>query len=208
MSGAYVDPSAGRVTVGEWSEQWLTAQLHLKPKTRASYASLLRGCVLPRWATVPLSKVTYGTVAEWVADLHGRGLSASRVRQAYHLLTGMLDDAVKDGRLIRNPASGVELPRLVSKQRRYLRHNQLHALADARGLYRVLVLTLGYCGLRWSELAATTWCSPRPRARFFACRTSVGAASIVQPPRSGFRGWFRTSCGTRRRRWRSPRARP
>jgi integrase len=66
----------------------------------------------------------------------------------------MLDDAVKDGRLIRNPASGVELPRLVSKQRRYLRHDELHALADACGRHRVLVLTLGYCGLRWGELAA------------------------------------------------------
>ena len=31
---------------------------------------------------------------------------------------------------------------------------QLQALADAAGPRRVAVLVLGYCGLRWSELAA------------------------------------------------------
>jgi integrase len=66
----------------------------------------------------------------------------------------MLHAAVKDGRLPRNPAIGVDLPRLTSKKRRYLRHDQLHALATATGRYRVLVLTLGYCGLRWGEASA------------------------------------------------------
>jgi integrase len=40
------------------------------------------------------------------------------------------------------------------KRRRYLTADQLEALADAAGPGRVAVLTLGYCGLRWSELAA------------------------------------------------------
>ena len=48
-SGAYVDPAAGRMTVGDWSDRWLASQLHLKPKTLASYKSLLAACVLPRW---------------------------------------------------------------------------------------------------------------------------------------------------------------
>lgn len=38
------------------------------------------------------------------------GLSASRTRQAYHVLTSMLDAAVRDGRLARDPAAGVDLP--------------------------------------------------------------------------------------------------
>jgi integrase len=154
LNGAYVDPSAGRMTVGEWSERWMRGQVHLKPKTRASYESLLRCWVLPRWEKVPLAKVTFGAVAEWVGTMTLQGLSASRTRQAYHVLTGMLDDAVKDGRLVRNPAAGVDLPRIEARPRRYLRHDQLHALAAACGPYQVLVLTLGYCGLRWGEAAA------------------------------------------------------
>jgi integrase len=154
LNGAYVDPSAGRMTVGEWSERWMSGQVQLKPKTRASYESLLRCWVLPRWEKVQLVKVTFGAVAEWVGSMTLEGLSASRTRQAYHVLTGMLDDAVKDGRLVRNPAAGVDLPRIESRPRRYLRHDQLHALAAACGPYQALVLTLGYCGLRWGEAAA------------------------------------------------------
>ena len=81
-------------------------------------------------------------------------MSASRTRQAYHVLTGMLDDAVKDGLLVRNPALAVDLPRLTWTRRRYLRHEELHALANACGPYRTLVLTLGYSGMRWGEVAA------------------------------------------------------
>ncbi len=40
------------------------------------------------------------------------------------------------------------------RRRRYLTAEQLEALADAAGSGRVAVLVLGYCGLRWSELAA------------------------------------------------------
>lgn len=154
LNGAYVDPSAGRMTVGEWAERWMRGQVQLKPKTRASYESLLRCWVIPRWGKVQLAKVTFGAVAEWVGTMQLGGLSASRTRQAYHVLTGMLDDAVKDGRLVRNPAAGVDLPRIHAKPRRYLRHDELHELASACGPYRVLVLTLGYCGLRWGEAAA------------------------------------------------------
>jgi integrase len=154
LNGAYVDPAAGKMTVGEWSRRWMHGQVQLKAKTRSSYESLLRCWVLPRWERVALNKVTFGAVAEWVGDMQGEGLSASRTRQAYHVLTGMLDDAVKDGRLIRNPALAVDLPRLTSTRRRYLRHVELHGLANACGPYRTLVLTLGYSGMRWGEVAA------------------------------------------------------
>ncbi len=40
------------------------------------------------------------------------------------------------------------------KRRRYLTAEQLEALADAAGPGQAAVLVLGYCGLRWSELAA------------------------------------------------------
>jgi len=82
------------------------------------------------------------------------GLSPSRVRQAYHLFSSMLADAVLDRRLASNPAAGVKLPRMPRAEDHYLTHNQLDALAGACGEYRTLVLVLGYCGLRWGEAIA------------------------------------------------------
>lgn len=154
LAGEYVDPARGKLKVGEWAWLWLDGQMHLKPKTKASYRSLLRSCVLPRWERVALGRVRYGAAAEWVAQMQRDGLSASRTRQAYHLLTAMLDAAVKDGRLVRNPVRGVELPRLPTPARRYLKHDQLHALAEACGKHRLMVLLLGYCGFRWGEIVA------------------------------------------------------
>jgi integrase len=147
----WVDPGRSKMTVGQWSETWMAGRVHLKPKTLSSYRSLLATRVLPTWNTVPLTKIRHSDVVAWVAAMRAE-LSASRTRQAYHLLSSMLDDAVKDNRLARNPATGVGLPRLPRSDRRYLTHQQLADLADGCGPHRLMVLVAGYTGLRWGEL--------------------------------------------------------
>jgi len=192
-SGAYVDPAAGRMTIEEFAEKWLAAQPHLKPKTRASYKSLMSTCVLPRWGRVQMGRITFGAVAEWVNDMQHQGRSASRVRQAYHLLTGMLHAAVKEGRLPRNPAVGVDLPRLSQKRRHFLRHDQLQALANAAGRYRVLVLTLGYCGMRWGEASALRVQSvdlERGRLNITDAVSDVNGVLIFGTPKSHQSRWL------------------
>jgi hypothetical protein len=64
----------------------------------------------------------HSEVVAWVAGMRGEGLSASRTRQAHHVLTSMLDAAIRDGRVARNAATGVDLPRLPTTDRRYLTH--------------------------------------------------------------------------------------
>ena len=154
LTGTYVDAAAGRTTIGEWSTRWIAGRVHLKPKTLAGYSSLLRTRVLPRWQLVPLARVTHSDVVAWLAAMRAGDLSASRIRQSYYMLTSMLDDAVSDGRLARNPAAGIALPRLPQVERRYLTHQQVAELAAACGPHRALVLTLAYCGLRWGEASA------------------------------------------------------
>ncbi len=154
LRGEWVDPSRSRQTVGAWADEWLAGRVHLKPKTVAGYESLLKTQVLPTWGSVPLAQLSNADVAGWVAKMRSSGLSPSRVRQAYHLLTSMLDEAVLDRRISANPAASVKLPRLPMTTRRYLTHDQLAQLASECGEYRTLVLVLGYCGLRWGEAAA------------------------------------------------------
>ncbi|HTY72969.1 MAG TPA: site-specific integrase, partial [Actinomycetes bacterium] len=128
--------------------------------------SLLRTAVLPKWEGTRLDRITATSVRAWVANMQGQKgtlLSASRRRQAYHLLTSMLDAAVEDGRLPRNPARPQEtrgrrsgyLPKIPdAKRKRYLTHREVEELANASGDYRSLILLLAYCGLRWGEAAA------------------------------------------------------
>jgi len=70
------------------------------------------------------------------------------------VLSLMLDWAVRDNRIARNPATGVSLPRVTPATKRFLTHQQVNDLANAAGDYRLLILLLAYTGLRWGELAA------------------------------------------------------
>ena len=186
-TGSYVPPSAGRATVGTVAEAWLRRQHHLKPSTVASYRSLLDTCILPEWRTVPLDRVTRPGVADWLTGLSGR-LSASRSRQAYVVLSRVLDSAVKDSLIPRNPATGVDLPRLPRSERRYLTAAQLGALADGCGEYRTLVLLLGYTGLRWGEASALRVGDidhTRGRVHVVRSTTDLGGRLVTTTPKSG-----------------------
>ena len=154
QTGTYVDPKRARTTVGELADVWLAGKINLKPTSRARYADVLKTHVLPRWGNVALIRVTHGDVQAWLSELSDRGLAGASVRKAQGVLSGILGLAVRDRRLAVNPALGVALPPMQEKRRRYLTAEQLEALADAAGPGRVAVLVLGYCGLRWSELAA------------------------------------------------------
>ncbi len=152
-TGTYVDPTRARMTVGEWGAKWLASRVKLTPKTVAGYESLWRTRIAPRWVDVPLVCVTFADVEAWVASMSAESLSASRIRQAFHLFSSMLDAAARDRRLASNPAKGVGLPRLPESEKRYLDHDQVAQLARATGDYELLVLVLAYCGLRYGEAA-------------------------------------------------------
>lgn len=155
LRGDWVDPAAGKVRTGEWAPRWLETKRNLKPKTRHSYRSLLDSLVLPRFEDVPLNRIDRAQVEAWVADLEGRGLSASRIHQGYNVLAQVLDAAMANGMLARNVARGVELPRITTRERRFLTAGQVAALADAIDVrYRPFILVLAYGGLRWGEAVA------------------------------------------------------
>ncbi len=156
--GEWVDPALGQVTVGAWAPVWLASKSGLKPTTRRTYEQVYRVHVEPRWGSYPLSRITYAEVVTWVAELTGRRLSPSRTGHALLVVKQLLDLAVLDGRIGRNVAAAVKAPRQRKGEQRFLTHGELTALADECGgrwpQYRVLVLVLGYTGLRWGEVRA------------------------------------------------------
>ncbi|MEU3452438.1 hypothetical protein ABZ671_02355 [Micromonospora sp. NPDC006766] len=152
--GDWIDPARARVTVGAWAAQWMRAQVQLKPSTRARYELALRRQILPTWEDIPLSAVSYAEVAAWVQRLTASGLAPATVRYAHRVLSLVLAHAVRDGRMSRNPAVGIRLPRVVKEEPVFLDHDQVARLADACGRYGLLVRFLAYTGLRWGEASA------------------------------------------------------
>ena len=154
--GEWVDPALSKITIGEWLPEWLALQVQLKPSTMVRYEVALRCQILPSFEFVPLSRITHSEVSGWVQNLIDEGLAPATVRYAHRVLSLGLMAAVRDGRLVRNVAEGVPLPRVVAIPKRFLTHDQVQALADACPPYGTLIRVLAYTGLRWGEVIALT----------------------------------------------------
>jgi integrase len=153
LDGAYIDPARSAITVGDLARMWLAGKVNLKPSTWERYAVIIRVQVEPRWALVRLADVQHSAVQAWVGQL-SETLSAASVQKAHRVLSLILASAVRDGRLSRNPAADISLPRSVPREHRYLTHEQVDDLAAACGEYWLAVLFLAYTGIRFGEMAA------------------------------------------------------
>ena len=141
--GDWTDPAQGRITFGEYALAWLDSRADLKPKTRHQYQSLMGLHILPTWRTVPLAKITFEGLTEWVAKLSLAGLGPSAIRQSVFVISAALDHAVRSGRIRSNPARGLGLPRAKRRDYVFLTHGQVLALAAEAGPWRLLILLLG-----------------------------------------------------------------
>lgn len=154
-SGTYVDPELGRLSVLEWASRWLEgASSALKPKTIASYESLIDHRVLPALGKRKVCELRPSEVQKWVACMQTEGLSTSRIRQSHVVLKMVLDAAMRDGAIGRNPALGVKLPRLEQREAAYFEPQIVDQIAVAMPVpYDLLVRLLGTLGLRFGEAA-------------------------------------------------------
>jgi integrase len=152
--GQWVDPAKGQGTLAEYSTHWLLARPDLKIRTRELYAWLLEKYVVPQLGHVPLSKITPTVVRGWHADLV-RTAKPTPARQAYSLLRAMLNTAVADELLQRNPCTVRGAGVSHAGERSVATIAQVNALAEAvPPRYRMLILLAAWSGARWGELVA------------------------------------------------------
>ena len=142
-------------TLQDWAKEYLGFSVHLKPKTSVGYESLLRTWILPTFGALPLAAIDGLAIRRWVSDMHASGLSSSRTRQSYRLLSQMLTSAIDCGLLNRNPCAGVKLPAATRSEMTCLTADEVERLAHAAPLsYKPLIHVLAYGGLRFGEAAA------------------------------------------------------
>ena len=151
----WINPELSSTLFEDWAAGWLANRTHLKPKTFAGYESLIRVHVLPRFGSSRLDRIDSLSVEEWVADLKGSGLSASRIRQAHNVLSQILRTAVRARYLPANSAEGIDLPRKPRREQLFLNPNEVDRLAgQVQKEYKTLVYIFAYGALRWGEAAA------------------------------------------------------
>ncbi len=165
----YVPPS--KVTVGSFLvEEWLPAKrATIKETTLASYEMHVTKHIAPRIGGIGLLALGAGQLNAFYADLlsEGRrdgrgGLSPTTVHLIHATVHKALEDAVRWGRLSRNPADQADPPKAVNTDMRIwtpehlqtfltsVRQDRLYAawlLAATTGMRRGEVV-----GLRWSDV--------------------------------------------------------
>lgn len=152
--GQYIDPAAGKVLVRSLAETWAAGLSHLKPSTVARYRSIVGSHIVPTWGRWALAGIGHSDVAAWVSSLTEAGLRPGSVRQIHRVLSLILDVAVLDGRIGRNPAKQVKLPRQVRDEPRFLTPGELSRLVEVCDDGGDVVAVLCLTGLRFGELAA------------------------------------------------------
>jgi integrase len=152
--GEWIDPSLSSVNFTTWASDWMKAKTNASPSTMRGYNKLLQNHLIPEFGNQRLTAITHNGISQWVKRNVDKGSGLVVIKRAHSLLRQILKGAVLDGRLSRNPAIGVTLPRTKPKEKKALSLEQLQELAQACIGYETFILFAGTTGLRWGELAA------------------------------------------------------
>jgi integrase len=176
LAGDWLDPDAARVTFREYALTWVKERPNLRPKTLGLYGYLLCQHILPTFGRRSIASIREPGVRAWRHALLESGASPVTVAKAYRLFKAILNTAVDDGLIRRNPCRIVGAGQERSPERPVLTVEQVGRLADAiDSRYRALVLLATFGSLRWGELAALT----RGHIDLAACTVQV-ASSLTE----------------------------
>lgn len=152
--GTWVDPNQESLSFSEFAEQWRQSKNSISGKTLSTYDSQLRMHLAPKFGDLTLTGITTAEVRTWVSQMSASGVGHTTIRQTYRLLRQILESALTEERISRNPCAGIKLPKIVTANKRGLTREELVSLADACGDYAPLVMFMGTTGLRVGEALA------------------------------------------------------
>lgn len=148
LSGAYVDPKAGRTSVEDFWKVWAERQ-QWRDSSRRVAASYFANHVQPALGMRPLNSLRRGDIESWSAKLP---VAARTARQVVSYVSSMLDAAVADGLIVANPARGAVRPRVEARPIVPFTAAEVDALRSAVPAWFAVALDLGLgAGLRQGE---------------------------------------------------------
>lgn len=154
---------SSQVTIGELLTLFLERTKRTRqPSTYTSYRRVCQAHLLPTFGQTQLRDLTPPLLRDWISGLR---LTAKTLNNILIPLRAILDEAVNDDRLTRNPLNSVILDKLLNKEtaqsdyevdpfnREEINAILNHAEAEVRPLWQFAFFT----GLRPSELIALRW---------------------------------------------------
>lgn len=152
LTGAYIDPVAGKVTFRTYAENWRTMQPH-RASTAISVEQDLRLHIYPAIGDRPVAAVRSSEIQALVTGLSSK-LAPATLERVYGRISAVFGAAARDRVIAVSPCAHVRLPRRGQAPiEEVLTPAQVHALAAAMPpRYRALVVAGAGLGLRPGEL--------------------------------------------------------
>ena len=156
---------------GEWLDYWYETYCkpNARPATQRTYEGYIRLYLHPRLGSIPLNKVTTSDIQQmctWmmtkarVDQKNGdSGLSDSQVINCYSLCDRVLEKAMAEKLIVRNPAKGCKLPPIRPNEMKVLSREDMQKVliqAKEENYYELFLLEFS-TGLRLGELMALQW---------------------------------------------------
>ncbi|MFJ4421860.1 tyrosine-type recombinase/integrase [Streptomyces bobili] len=152
--GQYVDPTASRVTFRQYAQKWLSTQTTAMT-TRESVESSLRGHAIPYLGPRPLGSFKPEHIRDWLSKLESAVPASSYRRVIYNNVSTVLNAAVDDGHLSKNPCHAQSVRPPAPGAGRVVPWSGERTFAIRAGLperFRATVDLGGGCGLRQGEI--------------------------------------------------------
>ena len=156
-SGDTID--SPNVTVAAWAREWL--ETYKKPvvieKSYKLYRTNVNKYIIPEIGGMKLSDVQPIHLQRILASQTGRSFShVSHIRCA---LTGMFSDALKNNKIIKNPAKELIMPKTTKGTHRCMTDDEVRVMLKVCETHYMglLPLFMYYCGLRPNEVAALSY---------------------------------------------------
>lgn len=157
--GERVAPS--RLSFAELQAEWF-GRLSVAERTRDGYERNLRLYLLPRFGLKRAQELTTDDVARLIAELEAQGLAGWSIRGVLTTLSSLCSWAVRRGKMPLNPVHGLERaerPKADAREKRVLDREEIGRLLEASPeVYRPLLTTAVFSGLRLMELLGLRWC--------------------------------------------------
>lgn len=151
------------VTVKTLLDDYLkVAERTLKASTANDYRKSIKGQLTPAFGTIRIGDLTPATIRDWVVS---KQVTTKRIRNIFAPLRAVLEQAIVDGLIQKNPLDQVIVKKLVSRETAttdyevdpFSEQEIAAILEHADGQGRNLVQFAFFTGLRTNELIALEW---------------------------------------------------
>jgi integrase len=160
LTGAYVDPDAGKIRLRDYVAQWRKGQSE-DPVTQQTIDTRLNGMVWPFFDDMHLSEISTDTIRDWLQWMQKNGkygaTKASYRAGIFDMMSAILSAAVDDKKIHDNPCKtkSIKRPKPEERKIRPWPEVKLQKIQDALPKpYQIVVPMGGGLALRQQEIFA------------------------------------------------------